>query len=181
MDIRAALLKEHSKQQTMKIVRYIGDDPERFQALMVLFLGKEYRVTQRSAWVLSYVISQHPTLIAPYLAQTIDLVSNPGAPPAVARNILRFMEHIDVPEELQGRLMDACFRYLADSGTPIAIKVFALTVLHNLSKLYPGILPELEAIIRDRWRYETPAFHARARRMLKDRIPPVGRGAPTHD
>lgn len=167
MDIRQALLKEHSKQQTMSIVRYVGNDPQRFRELMTLFLGEEYRVTQRSAWALSYVINKYPSLIAPYLAQTIDLLGRPKAPPAVARNILRFLQHMDVPEELQGRLMDRCFSLVVAPGTPIAIKAFSLTVLHNLSRQYPEIAPELEAVIRDRWDYETPAFHSRAKVILK--------------
>lgn len=177
MDIRQALLKEHSRQQTMLIVGHIGNDPERFRNLMTLFLGKEYRVTQRAAWVLSYVISKYPTLIAPYLAQTIDLLSSPQAPSAVARNILRFLQHMDVPEDLQGRLMDRCFLFIMDPETPIAIKAFSLTVLHNLSRQYPEILPEIGAVIRDRWDYETPAFRSRARKILKDLEKPRPRKA----
>lgn len=167
MDIRKALLQEHSKQQTLKIVRYIGADPERFKTLMDLFLGPEYRVTQRGAWALSYVIEKHPSLIGPYLAQTIDLLSVDSLPDAVARNTLRLLQHIAVPEDLQGKLMDACFRFIASPETATAIKAFSLTVLHTLSREHPDILPELELIIRDRWAYETAAFRSRGRKILK--------------
>ena len=50
MDIREALLAEHSKGQTTKIVRYIDGDPVRFAELMKLFLGDTYRLSQRAAW-----------------------------------------------------------------------------------------------------------------------------------
>jgi hypothetical protein len=48
MDIREALTAEHSKLQTMAIVSYIDSDPARFRELMDIFLGDEYRLTQRA-------------------------------------------------------------------------------------------------------------------------------------
>ena len=48
MNLREALLKEHSKVQTMRIVEYVGDDKERFAQLMDLFLNDVYRVSQRA-------------------------------------------------------------------------------------------------------------------------------------
>jgi hypothetical protein len=49
----------------------------------------------------------------------------------------------------------------------VAIKAFALTVLQNLSAVYPDIKPELKLIIEERWPHETAAFHSRARKILK--------------
>jgi len=50
MDIKTALLEEHSKAQTLRIVKYIGTDQKRFDTLMELFYKEEYRVVQRAAW-----------------------------------------------------------------------------------------------------------------------------------
>ena len=49
-----------------------------------------------------------------------------------------------------------------------AAKAFSLTILHNLSKQYPEIKQELKTIIDDRWEYESAAFRARARKILKE-------------
>ena len=166
MNIRQALLDEHSKEQTVRIAGYIGSNPQRFAVLMSLFTGDNTRLIQRSAWTLSYVIRKHPSLLHPYLAQTIDLLGTPGLPTAVPRNILRVLQDFDIPETLQGKLMDVCFRYIAEPATPIAVKAFSLTVLHNLSRQYPEILPELKTIIEERWDTETPAFKSRAKRIL---------------
>ena len=38
MDIKAALLEEHSKAQALRIVKYIGTDQKRFDTLMNLSL-----------------------------------------------------------------------------------------------------------------------------------------------
>jgi hypothetical protein len=169
MNIRQALLEEHSKQQTLAIAGYIGNNPERFSVLMSIFMGDEPRLTQRSAWALSYVIRKHPSLMGPYLAQTIDLLSDRSQPSAVPRNILRVLQDMEIPEALQGKVMDVCFGFISDPTAMIAFKAFSLSILHNLSRQYPEILPELELIIRDRWDQETPAFRSRARKILNQR------------
>jgi hypothetical protein len=167
MNIRQALLEDHSKRHTGTIAAYTGNDTERFGVLMSLFTGGETRLVQRSAWVLSYVIRKHPSLLTPYLAQTIDLLKTPGLPTAVPRNILRVLQDIPLPESVHEPLMDACFRFIADPAAPIAVKAFSLTVLDNLSRTYPEIRGELVTTVQERLPYETAAFRSRARKVLQ--------------
>ena len=46
MNIREALLKEHTKKNTTRIVDYIDADKDRFAELMDLFFNDVYRVNQ---------------------------------------------------------------------------------------------------------------------------------------
>lgn len=62
--------------------------------------------------------------------------------------------------------MTACFNYIPNPDEAIAVKAFSLTVLENLSKQYPEILPELKTIIEDRREYETAAFKSREKKIL---------------
>jgi hypothetical protein len=64
--------------------------------------------------------------------------------------------------------MDVCFRYFSSPTEAIAIKAFSISVLQKLAKLYPEIINEIKLIIEERWDYETPAFKARAKKLLKE-------------
>lgn len=165
MNIRTALLQEHSKIQVLKIAAYIGAAPERFAELIQLFLGYDYRITQRAAWVVSACADQHPQLLHPHLE---DLILNLGqpVPDAVKRNTIRVLQYLEIPENLQGRLADICFNYLAGKE-PVAIKVFAMTVLLNLSKQEPALKNELRILIEDQLPYSSPAFVARGHKTLR--------------
>lgn len=167
MDLKATLLKEHSKAQCMKVVKYVGGNKERFAALMKLFLQDEYRITQRAAWPVSYCVENHPELVTPYYKKLIDYLEKPDVPEAIARNTVRLLQHVDIPEKHHGRVMTVCFNFIQSNEAPISVKAFSLRVLENLSKQYPEILPELKAIILERWDYESPAFKSRARKILK--------------
>jgi hypothetical protein len=166
MDIREALLQEHSKSQCRKIVDYIGSDRGRFAQLMKIFIEGEYRLTQRAAWPLSYCIEENPGLIGPYYKQLVEMLQKKANHPAMTRNIVRLLQKIEIPKRYHGKIMTACFDYIAAENTPVAVKAFSLTILENLSRYYPDIRTELKLIIEERWDHETAAFKSRAKKIL---------------
>jgi hypothetical protein len=166
MHIETELRKEHTKSQCDRIVKYIGDREDRFGELMQLFFSGEYRITQRAAWPMSYCVRNHPSLVKPWLGKMLDLLESENAHSAAKRNIVRLLQFIEIPKRYQGRVMNTCFGFIEDPGEAIAVKAFSLTVLENLSRAYPGILPEIKTIIEARWEQETPAFRSRARKIL---------------
>jgi hypothetical protein len=167
MDIKEAIIEEHSKAQCNKIVSYIGNNKVRFAELMKLFFEGEYRVTQRAAWPMSYCVRKHPQLINPYFKKLIDKLANPAEGDSVLRNTVRLLQSVEIPKKYHGKLMTVCFDFLQSNETAIAIKAFSMTILQNFSKQYPEIIPELKTIIEERWDLETAAFRSRAKNFLK--------------
>jgi hypothetical protein len=168
MDLLQLLRSEHSKKQTDRIVRYIGDDLARFAVLMNLFFKGEYRITQRAAWPLSYCVRVHPALIGPYFKPLLDNLARKDIHVAVIRNTVRLLQDVDIPKKYHGRVMSTCFEFIQSPETPIAVKAFSLSILGNLSALYPEIRGELKLIIEELWEHATPAIRSRAKRILKE-------------
>ena len=166
MDLQKSLAAEHSKKQCDRIVKYIGDDKKRFAELIRVFFKGEYRITQRAAWPLSYCVRLHPQLIQPYFKPLLDNLSRKDIHVAVIRNTLRLLQDTPIPKKYHGRVMSLCFDLLQSHDTPIAVKAFSLTVLHQLSKEYPDIAAELRLIIEEQWEQATPAFRSRARKII---------------
>jgi hypothetical protein len=168
MDLRAAILKEHSKVQAEKIAKWIGRDADRFDGLMTLFLNDEYRAVQRAAWIISLVAAKHPGLIYPNLEKMVKRMAEPGVHVAVKRNVVRVLQHLDIPEELHGEVMNTCFELLADPKETVAVRCFSMTVLDNLSKTYPEIRQELRVVIEEALEQGvTAGFRSRARKVLQ--------------
>lgn len=166
MDIRQALLEEHSKRQTMAIVNYIGDDTDRFAGLMKVFFAGEYRTTQRAAWTLNYCAARNPALVYPYLDRLVDLLANKDVHNAVRRNIVRLLQFIEIPERLRGKVYSLCLDLVDDTTEPVAVRVFAMTVAANIAKGEPDLLGELKLIVEKHLPHTTAGFRARARRVL---------------
>ena len=167
MKLREQILKEHSKANCNAIIQWIGNSQQRFDQLFDLFLKDEYRVVQRAAWPLSYAVIAHPEFIEKHFSKLLKNLDKPGIHNSVKRNTVRLLQDIQIPEKFQGQVMDICFGYISSPTEFVAVKAFALTVLENLSKKYPEIRSELKTIIEDRWDYESAAFRARGKKILK--------------
>ena len=166
MDIREALFAEHSKRQTMKIVRYIDGDPVRFAELMKLFLGDTYRLSQRAAWAVNYCAEHHRELVKPYFSKLVEQLEREDAHVAVRRNVVRMMQFVELSARYRGRIFDACYDLVDDPFQPVAVKVFAMSVAARIAEDKPDLLNELKLVVEKYLPHSTPGFRARARRIF---------------
>lgn len=166
MKLREEILREHSKKQSEKIAAWVCRDKKRFTALMHLFLHDEYRVVQRCAWVVKLVADQHPDWISPYIRKMLLYCKQP-VHDAVKRNVVNILQDIDLPENLQGLAATTCFDFLATPNLPVAIKVFSMTVLYNITQQHPELRNELRTIIEEQIEFESAAFRSRGFKVIK--------------
>jgi len=170
LNIKDELLIENSKSQATKLVKYIGCDENKFKELLNLFLGDNYLIIQRSAWVLSYDVINYPYLIKPYYEELIKLLEE-DVHDAVKRNIFRLLQYVEIPKKWESKILDICFSTIVNRKEAVAIRAFAITVAHRICKLYPELLAELKIILKDNLDLEKPAFVSRARRVLNNKFP----------
>ncbi|MGQ0737786.1 MAG: hypothetical protein ACT4OJ_01885 [Bacteroidota bacterium] len=168
MNLRDIILAEHSKTNCSRIVKWIGNNQQRFDELFRFFLSDEYRVVQRAAWPLSYAAISHPQLIQKHFSRLLKNLSKKRLHDAVKRNTVRLLQDMDIPEKFHGEVMNICFDYIISPAEKPAVKAFSLTLLQNLSKKYPKIRQELKTIIEERWDYESAAFKSRAKKILSE-------------
>jgi hypothetical protein len=124
-------------------------------------------VVQRAAWPVSYCVIAHPPFIKKHWPALIKNLQKPQLHNAVKRNSIRLLQDIDIPQKYQGAVMDICFKYVAAPAEAVAIKAFSLTVLGNLAKKYPEILPEIKFLIEEQLPHQTAAFKSRAKAFFK--------------
>lgn len=166
-DLKKEILREHSKRQVAKIAKWVGPDKRRFKQLMEFFLHGEYRVTQRSAWIISYCAEKHPYLITRWLGAMIKKMKEPGVHIAVKRNVLRIFECIDIPPSLLGTVVSLCFDELGKADSAIAVRVYSMSILLKVAQKEHDLKNELQSMIEQMLPNAGPAIRARARRVLK--------------
>lgn len=167
MVLEAEILKEHSKRQAVKISRWIGDDEERFAELMNLFLTGEYRVVQRSAWIVSLCAEHYPPLITPWMTKMVAKASEKNVHDAVKRNVVRVLQFVNIPKKIQGRVANLCFDFLRSIDAPVAVKAFSMTVLANIAADEPDLKREIALTVEAMLPYGGPGIRARAKKVLK--------------
>ncbi len=166
MDIGAVLRSGHTKNNTMRIVRYVGSDGKKFAVLMDIFFHGEYRMAQRSAWAVNYCVQYHPELIKPYLNKCIDLLLNKEIHVAVRRNVVRLLQYVEIPQKLKGKVYSHCLDLIDDLNEAIAVKAFAVSVATKIAKPEPSLVKELQLVVKKHLPHTTVAFHKRALDIL---------------
>lgn len=168
MNLQEQILKEHSRNNTILIANWIGNDKNRFKELMQLFFHGEPKVVQRAAWVVSYCFENCAELVQPYLPEMADYCHTPGIHDAVKRNVTRIIAHLNIPEKLEEPLMNLCFELLINPKETVAVRCWCMDILMALSKPYPEIKNELQHIIEDALEHQeiTPGFKSKSKRVL---------------
>jgi hypothetical protein len=168
MNIRTTLLEAKTQSRTVadQVADFACFSDENFQELLDCFISDDYRLAQRAAWSVSLAGKTRPDLILENLSVLINQLQRKNVHDAVIRNTVRILEDVPLPETFHGEVMDACFRFVQERPTPVAIKAFSLTILFNLSKIYPEIKNELRVIIEENIDLETPAVRSRGKKIL---------------
>jgi hypothetical protein len=158
---------DFNKKFALEIVDWIGENNARMAQLMEIYFKGPYRITQRAAYPLLFISDQKPQLFKPYLKEMTDFMTD-DKHDAVIRNTLRLFQNIDLPEELEGILFDKCAHYLRSPKYPVAVRVFAMTILTNLAKKYPELSLEVLPLVEDVLQVsESPGMHSRGKKMLE--------------
>ena len=167
MDIKEQLLFEHSKSNAQLISDYIGTNKSRIEELVSCFLSKEYRVSQRSAMVITRIGDIDAELLAPHIDQLVNAFINPKEKDSVVRSIVRFFQFYDLPEEFQGVVLNRCYELLKDSEQAIAIRAFSMGVIYQISKEYEELKTELKLVLEDLYTVGSAGLENRRRNILK--------------
>ena len=153
----------------MRIVDYVGDDPERFSELMDVFLSDEYRPVQRASWSVNCCVEKHPQLAAPYFARLLSLLERDDVHTGAHRNILRMFQFVDVPARYRGKLYDICTGFLDDMSRPVAVRVFALSVAAKIAGGEEALIKELQLMAERQIPRTSAALHARAKKVFGEK------------
>lgn len=81
---------------------------------------------------------------------------------------MRILQFIELPGNLQGRISNLCYDLLNNNAEPIAVRVFAMSVLARLAKEWPELSNELLPVIERNLPYASPAFISRVRKIKKE-------------
>ncbi|HEV8082118.1 MAG TPA: hypothetical protein VGP55_02900 [Chitinophagaceae bacterium] len=53
---------------------------------------------------------------------------------SIKRNTVRLLQQIEIPEKLEGAVMEICVNYVESPNEVVATKAFSLTILGRLAK-----------------------------------------------
>jgi hypothetical protein len=146
-EIDKEILREHSKRNTLRIARWVGDDIGRFSGLMKIFLGRDRVLVQRSSWIMSLCIENAPSLAVPWIPKMIKKCTGNDVHDSVQRNVMRSLQFVETPKRHRGIVVNAAFDILQSAHGSIAAKAFAMTVIAEIARKEPDLKNELLIVL----------------------------------
>ncbi len=170
LSLESRLRAARGKKQIEEIVAWVGGRRGRFGELMGFVASEEFDLAVRSAWAGGWVVEAHPGLLAEHLTAVLDVLERPGLCSSVARGIFRMLQFGQLSGECEGRVLAAAMAALG-GPMPVAVKVYAMTVLKRLIGDYPELMAEVRLLVEEQLHDASPGFRVRARRDFG-----IGRG-----
>ena len=115
--------------------------------LLNLALDKNQLISNRAMWVLNHCNDLDFNRIKPFYVKLINHLKNKNSHSGVIRSILRMFQKQPVPKKHQAFMLDKCFEYIKNPSEAIGVRVFAITIVFNISKPYPDLLNELFVVL----------------------------------
>lgn len=166
MNLKDALLREHSKTQKDNIATNIGDSKVLFAELWEILKTGEAPLPQRAAWVFDTCTKKYPALLEAILDDVVLFMPKPNHN-AIHRNITKVLARIDIPERHQGTVYSLCIDWMLSPKKEVAIKAQCMTIAFNIAKPIPELREELALVIQDQMEFNSAGFTSRGRKILK--------------
>lgn len=169
MDIRTALLAEHSLVQAKRIASFAAADEASLKELIDIFLSGNTKETQRAAWALSHFAEAQPERLHDYFPALLLRCSEPDIPDAAKRAVSRMLPLIHMDEPAAESALNLCFAWLEDTKETIAVRCFSMSALEHLTITLPELRMALEQSITHILTYEkcSAGIKSRAAKVLR--------------
>jgi hypothetical protein len=148
------------------VTAHIGADEELFKELVYLMHNGISPLPQRAAWIMTAVTDKYPWLIQPYLNEFVKHLPS-YSHPGITRSVLRQFCEVEFPEKIAGKIYELCYNFLIDAKQPIAVRVYAMQILFNISEKEPDLKNELKMVLENQLDDVASAgFASRAGKLL---------------
>ena len=168
MNLEQILSGYYTKAITQHVVEDMIAHPDRITELIQLFQGNNQHISNYAGWIISYIGEKKPELLHKYSPVVIQKLGDKEPAQALIRNIFRTLQFVEIPEKLEGFVLTKGFEFLNNNNSSIAIKVFSMSVLYNLSKKYTEIQNELKLSLENQLGHASAGFKCRANKILKN-------------
>ena len=165
MELKTELINIGDPQWETQVCQYVCGNRQHFDELVLHFFSSDFRGAHGATKILLACAKIKPEWLAEQVPNMVRTLSK-DLPVWSKRNILRVIQYQSIPEELWGHTADQCFNYLASTDEPVAVKVFSMTVIYNLTKEVPDLARELRLLIEDQYPLGSAGFKARGRKVL---------------
>jgi hypothetical protein len=168
-DVLAArrLLADSSKKLADLTASMVYDNPSLLKLLIEVSWLDQDPWSQRASRVVSICCCRYPEMFQPQSSTIISRLKKVHVE-SVIRNFLKILAEVTVmlKDRNKTQLLNLCFDYLTGNYS-VAVKVYSMQILYNLSLEIPEIAVELSNILEESLPDASPGYRSRGEKILR--------------
>ncbi|MES2628064.1 MAG: hypothetical protein V4616_03760 [Bacteroidota bacterium] len=164
-ELKEWIVSDNGKDHIGKVAASLGNDAEKFSALIAIILQNQPKYAQKAAWVMEHCCNQYPQLADPHISALLELCPK-DVHPGVRRAILHVLEKRPMNEDQTGIALEMAFEFLQAADELVAAKSYAMGMIMHLSAEYPELRNELKLHLEAQLPHQSPAFKSKAVKIL---------------
>lgn len=176
MNIVSILERDSSRQVANEIVDYIGDSLSRFREVFYFSVNSDAPVNWRGIRALSIYADSNNEFVPSIFSDIVQNLKTTTSS-SVKRGLLRLLTtniNRDIENEFSF-LIDLCYSCITSSTEDVAIKIYALQLLYQITEFEPELKNELLLVLEDTLHVEKKSsYQGRGNRILKKLRKEVG-------
>ncbi len=167
MDFKEALSHDSRRAMIETIADAIGENKTYFSEVLEIAYTAKDMSSSRAARVIDMCTERNLEL-GNHFANNIALKLMSLKDSRTKRSLCRIMtRHLPNNEDVLGHFINFAFEQITSPKEPVALKVYAMQALFNISKKIPDIKNELIGVIEEEMPKNTYAFTGRGNMLLK--------------
>lgn len=148
------------------IVNEASANEECLTMLIDMALNSDHPRSWRAAWVADKIYDSKPELIGPYITRMVMQLSRENSS-SKKRHFLKLISLHEISSEYHSFLLEYCIRCFTSAAEPVAVRVYAMQILYNISEKEPELKPELHALILHETEiHSSPGLKARGKKLV---------------
>ena len=163
--IKKSILKDRSKENIGNWAKKLKEKPDDIDDVISL-IDQSKDLSFRIIWMLGHLSIISPGILNHHIIELYKKrksVSYRG----YDREFVKILCYNQIPEALEGEIIDQLFHWLCDGNKDVAVKVYSMELLYKVSQKYPELKNELKEVLLDQMDKNTIAFKTRAGKIIQ--------------
>lgn len=132
-----------------ELAKLLNADREKFEETLIIALQDIHPVSWRASWMLYHTMEEQDNRLQPFLPQLIAALKGKGD--GHQRELLRIIGLLDITEEYEGILFDACMEIWEQVGKIPSVRIFAFRLIVRIARKYPELKNEIAFLTQEHY------------------------------
>ncbi len=153
------------KRHMLAVAKTLCDKDDGIKTLMSIVAKGSPRLSWRAAWIIENLFYYKPESLNDYFDEMLKILLSTQCD-GVRRHILKIFGMIAMEERWVGQLAQLCFSIVPNQQRPVAVRVYGMQILYNISCLEPELRTELLLLLHGN-EFESPGVKSKKAKLSK--------------